>query len=398
MALGMRHWVAMLLLGAATITIWLLPPAGFGPGRRGGLETVQTRADAASADLRVAHGTLQRIRWADSLPALAVRTAQGKLAIGFPSHEDLQDEIRQAFHEYVRREVDALDRRDTRVTLGYFYQPFQHAGLPDLADLRRARDPKETYVGSYEGQPYCLQVRVVDGTDFVPTLTRSLASWEDLSRRDPDRSNFLAACRPYARFGLAGPKIQEWLENGAMRFASGSPRFFAQQGAAPWWMNRRRMSYWLTTQGYGGNRSLTIKKCMAGRADACLALITDPAHLSVNREDQRIIDRSPVTSLGSSSARSSFAGFDDYLFLDLEQEFGADAFQRFWTSEQEVPVAFKQAFGVGLGAWTVSWVQRLMGTVEAGPHLPGSAIWLSLLTVSFLAGLGGLWARRRQVA
>ena len=192
MALGMRHWVAMLLLGAATITIWLLPPAGFGPGRRGGLETVQTRADAASADLRVAHGTLQRIRWADSLPALAVRTAQGKLAIGFPSHEDLQDEIRQAFHEYVRREVDALDRRDTRVTLGYFYQPFQHAGLPDLADLRRARDPKETYVGSYEVQPYCLQVRVVDGTVCVPTLTRILASLEDLFHRSPDRAPFLA--------------------------------------------------------------------------------------------------------------------------------------------------------------------------------------------------------------
>jgi len=325
---------------------------------------------------------------------LAVKAAQGKLATGFPPHEDLQDEARDAFRAYVQREVDALDRRDTRVTLGYFYQPFRHAGLPGLP--ARGQGPKETYVGTYDGEPYCLQVRVVDGTDFVPGLMRNLADWERISGRKPDRSNFLSACRPYARFGLAGTKIQEWLENGALGFAAGNSRPITQP-VGPWWMNRARLSYWLTTPGYGG-RSLTIKNCMAGRSDACLALMTDPAHLSLNKEDQRVIARSPATWLGGSRARSSFGRFDDYLFLDLEKEFGAEAFQRFWTSEQEVPVAFEQAFGVELGMWTVSWVQSLMGTVEAGPRLPGHTIWLSLLTVTFLAGFAGSWSRRRRVA
>ncbi len=151
MAFGMRHWVATLVFCLATIAIWLLPPEGSGPGRRSGLETVPSRASAALVDLRVAHSTLQRIRWADSLPALAVKAAQGKLATGFPPHEDLQDESRYAFQAFVQREVDALDRRDTRVTLGYFYQPFRHAGLPGLP--ARVQGPKETYVGTYDGEP-----------------------------------------------------------------------------------------------------------------------------------------------------------------------------------------------------------------------------------------------------
>ncbi len=394
MALGMRHWVAALVLSVATVTVWLLPPTGLGPGRGSGLENLASRAATASADLRVAHGTLQRIRWADSLPRLAVQTAQGGLATGFPSHEDLRDETRRTFHDLVQREVDALDRRDPTITLGSFYQPFRHAELPGLAQPPRGREGDETYVGRYEGQPYCLRVRVVDGARFVGALERNLVSLEKRLRTNPARSNLLGACRPYARFGLAGPKIQEWLERGAIGFA-GDQRLTSQRLAVSW-RNRRNVEFWLAE--YRGIRGMAVNKCMAGRADACLRLMTDPAHLAGLSDDQKIVDGSPAVSLGGSSSRSPFGGLDDFLFLDLEREFGAEAFQRFWTSEQEVPVAFEQAFGIELGPWTVSWIQRLMGTREAGPGLPGHAIWLSLLTVSFLAGLSGLWHRGRRVA
>jgi len=393
MAFGMRHWVAALVLSVATIMVWLLPPTAFGPGRSSGLETVSSRAISALADLQVAHGTLQRIRWADSLPALALRTAESQLATGFPPHEGLQSETQQTFHDLVQREVDALDRLDPNMTLGSFYQPFNHAGLPGLAQPRpQGSIPRETYVGTYEGQPFCLQVRVVDGARFAEALARNLKSLEDRLRKGSGRSNLLGACRPYARFGLAGPKIQEWLESGAVGFAEDSQ--FSGSRTDFRWRDRRRVAFWLTRDA----RGIAVKKCVAGRTDACLTLMTDLDYLGIANNNQRIIDNSPATSLGGSTLRSPFASLDDFLFLDLERDFGADAFQRFWTSDQEVPVAFEQAFGVELGAWTVSWVQRLMGTREAGPGLPGGAIWLSLLTISFLAGLSGLWHRRRKVA
>jgi hypothetical protein len=325
---------------------------------------------------------------------LAVQTAQGKLATGFPSHEDLRDQTRQTFRNLVQREVDALDRRDPNLTLGSFYQPFRHAELPGLAEQRpQGRRDEETYVGRYEGQPYCLRVRVVDGARFVDALERNLAGLEDRLRTNPARSSLLGACRPYARFGLAGPKIQEWLEHGAIGF-TGDQRPASQRRPVSW-QNRRNPEFWLAE--YRGTRSIAVKKCMAGRTDACQRLMTDPAHLAGPGDDQRIVDRSPAVSLGSSTV-SPFRGLDDFLFLDLEQEFGADAFQRFWTSEQEVTVAFEQAFGAELGLWTASWIQRLMGPREVGPLLAGHAIWLSLLTISFFAGLSGLWHRRRHVA
>ena len=399
MAFGMRYWSAAVVTGAAASAIWLLPPAGFGPGLSGGIETVEQRSTVLAAELSVAHGALQRLRWADSLPALAVQTAQEGLVTGFPPHQDLPDEGRQAFREYVQREVDALDRRDPSITLGYFYQPAQHAGLPELTDQHlpgSGRRLKETYVGEYEGQPYCLQVRVVDGTGFASRLSQDLASWEASRRTNTSRrSNFLSGCRLHARFGLAGPEVQEWLDAGAIGFASLQP--VNALSGLPWWRNRRNLEFWLA-RGSASSSSLAIKKCMAGQHDPCLALITEPEFLGLDNEEQRIVDRSPATSLGGSTLRSPFGEVDDRLFATLEDEFGADAFGRFWTSDKEVPVAFEEAFGVDLGDWTVSWVRSVLGTVPLGPRVPRQALWLSLLTVSLLAGVAGFWNRRRKVA
>ena len=109
----------------------------------------------------------------------------------------------------------------------------------------------------------------------------------------------------------------------------------------------------------------------------------------------RIIDGSPLTGI---AGNGWMWGMEQFNFADLVTEFGPDAFKAFWTSELEVPDAFRSAFGLGMDEWMLSWVTANFGMSKAGPGLTRSAGFGGLLAMSALAIIGGAWARRRRVA
>jgi len=109
------------------------------------------------------------------------------------------------------------------------------------------------------------------------------------------------------------------------------------------------------------------------------------------------MDRTPLIDPERNSWLSPFGNLDDYLLADLEAEFGPDRFQRFWSSELELPEAFEAAFGVGLGEWVITWVDANMRISPAGPGMSKSAALGGILALSLFAAMAGAWARRRRV-
>jgi len=84
-----------------------------------------------------------------------------------------------------------------------------------------------------------------------------------------------------------------------------------------------------------------------------------------------------------------------YLLGDLEREYGAERFGRFWRSQDDVAEAFATAFGRPIGDWTAAWVAAHLGTVIPGPALPRQASFGTVLALLLGALAAGAWQRRR---
>jgi hypothetical protein len=108
-------------------------------------------------------------------------------------------------------------------------------------------------------------------------------------------------------------------------------------------------------------------------------------------------ERSPALAVGDDTG---VLGPEALLLLaDLEADFGPEAFGRFWRSDAPVEMAFRDAFGIDVGPWVLSWVDRIYGTVPAGPRLAGSTTtWPLGLTLALFAAIAILFSRRRRVA
>ena len=85
------------------------------------------------------------------------------------------------------------------------------------------------------------------------------------------------------------------------------------------------------------------------------------------------------------------------LLDQIEADFGTEAFQAFWTSEESLEVAFATAFGIHPADWVRSRALRRHEAVRAGPAPSNSAVVTSVLLM--LVGLAvGTWtALRRRV-
>ena len=86
-----------------------------------------------------------------------------------------------------------------------------------------------------------------------------------------------------------------------------------------------------------------------------------------------------------------------YALSDLVVEFGTDRFAAFWTSEQPVPEAFTDAFGLSLSEWLQKWAVNQFGPIRNGPGVPAPSYVLGIfLSVVFVGG-SMVVVRRRQV-
>ena len=373
MATGMKHWLGLVAGGFAIVAVATLPPSTTEIYRTTSLPE-QRRYDAVRTEVRRAHGVLRETRWSDSLSALAVRTAVDGLAFGFPESDRLTTEGVEEWKALLSAQVEAIEPRDGQMVVGFFAQPVVHGTIPDVPTP--SVYGRHTFVGVRDGTPYCLQVN-------------ALFRIRDVDLRS-GASLGLAGCRLYAKYGAAGPRIQDWLDAGALGFAlrSGDDRPFAE--------------FELDVPIFGLSRgiyasTLELQRCLSGDTGACVRVVTDPEIIFARGGDVAyLVANSPVSNLDGFS-RSPFEYQDDYLLADLEAELGAEAFARFWTSDASVPQAFEAAFGVEMGAWVLTWVESEIGLYQAGPTTRAGAFWLSVLTLMVLASIASGTAMRRRV-
>lgn len=402
MAFRMKHWIGTVVVGMALAAIWQLPPSSMRPREGSVTSALAIRRSRLSDDFKWTAESLLRVRWSDSLSALTLASAEGGVAVGLPSTE-----LSDAHEAKVRLEVGALPRYVPGVVFGYFYQPRAHGRTADTPTFGRPRT--ETYVGTRDGTDYCLQVRVrrnpassvmleLEGTAGLPPLTGAAG-----------------VCRLFLQYGMAGPTIHRWLEAGGARLGVEKGEKLGLKEAGPEPMSalvsigpedRRRMdrALWRRRRAFGHHvlasqrGPIETDQCVAGDEQACAYLFLSPALASsFEQRELEIVRRSPVLSLGGAPLLRSVAFDADYLLADLEAQFGADAFLRFWASTQAVEDAFESAFGVEVGAWMTAWVTSVSGTIEPGPGLPRSASSGTVLALSLLAGIAFLRNRRRNL-
>jgi hypothetical protein len=389
MALRMKHWVGLVTAGAALVTIWLLPLSSREDMRSRSVDSAEElRYETLSDEYRWTYESLRRTRWADSLGALTLSTAENGVAIAMPADGGIREEVVARLMTKIQGEMDAFGERSADVTFGFVYQPFEHGREDGMGTARRGRT--ETYVGTRDGMDYCLQLRMHSSDRLGEIVARDLVDTDLV----PPRTGTLGPCRFFVKYGLAGAGVQEWLEEGGASFASESGG--EKLSTRPF---RRRSIFGFRTAPRS-RAAVEIDECLTGDAEACAAVLLDPRdERTLLGQSQEIVRRSPVMSLGQSSLFGQNRFRDEgFLLADLEKEFGAEAFTRFWTSAAEMPVAFEAAFGVDLGTWAVTWVDAVMGVEPPGPGLPRSASSGSMLAVGLLLGIAFVRARKQKVA
>lgn len=386
MAFGMKQWIGVTVTGLALVAVWRLPPESPDP-RMEQLRTAEAiRHDGLRTEVRTAEGILHRIMWADSLSALTLEEADGGIAVLSPGDTEGIADQRRRLAERIRRQIDGRAPESPRMLFGYAVQPHDHR-RDDGALSPRGRT--ETYVGTRGGVAYCLQVRVAE-RGSVPAALAARVTGTD---RTLPRTDDLGPCRYYLSYGFAGPFIQEWLEDGAIELAyeGGGAASTVEVEDSPFtWMP-------FASAFFLGGGDVDLNRCRTGLASECADFFERPGQYYLTEQQREIVRRSPATSIGSPSASGTVINDEEHILADLEAEFGRDAFARFWTSEEEVGVAFEAAFGVDAGSWLVAWLERTTGVHRPGPGLPRNASSGAMLTLGLLLGVAYWRRRERQV-
>ncbi|MDX1493346.1 MAG: hypothetical protein R3253_04750 [Longimicrobiales bacterium] len=379
----MKQWLAVTAAGFALAAAWQLPPEAAEQRDREVKSAEEIRLDALEHDSRVTAGVLFRMMWADSLSARVVSESDDGLAVLVPPRNEAVEEQRLRLANQLRQQMEP--RRRTDMTFGYVIQPHDHR-REDGALSTQSRT--ETYVGTRDGVDYCLQVRVAHADQVYGALGDRIVGADDMAAPYGDE---LGPCRFYLSYGLAGNGIQEWLERGAVEFAI-EGGFATRDPDEPVWLRRGFLGF-----DYVGRGAVSeVDRCLAGSQEACRRVFVDLEDRYLLTEQQREISvRSPATGIGSRYGRYTRIRGQRHILSELEEEFGPEAFQAFWTSDGDVGTAFEAAFGIEPGAWMVRRIEELQGIDEPGPGVSKQASSASMLTIAALLGIA-YWRRRER--
>jgi len=386
MALGMKHWAGLVLVGCAFVALRFLPVSSWDlPSRRMPLPE-EAYEQALRRDAQLTNAKLQRIRLAERLIPLTL-AAEGPLAFEAPAGAD-PAEVQMAREDAERELLEAAGAAP-RVAVGLFYTRFGEGAYPG-APTWSVSGP-EYYFGTQDGRPYCVTaVRAwsVHGRVGLPVKNA-------LSR--------LGVCQVIARYGLPGRAVETWLAGGgtAMALTLEPSRPESYTFSSPWEMGfARRVEFGLMMVGrqpIAALRSLAQEQCFAGVTEGCAKLFLSPGSaLSIDSYDDdwsELPEMLAATPLSAVGGYSTMQPADQHVVADLVEEFGVERLERWWTADGTVEEAFRAAFGVPAGR-----VARLVEVTEPGPALRANGLAGAFLILALAAVVGGVWARRRQVA
>ena len=246
------------------------------------------------------------------------------------------------------------------------------------------RNPPPTYfAGSDAAGTYCLVLVARHESDGVldsPVATRTA-----------NTPPLLGPCRWWARYGVPGPQIAEWLRNrGGYYF--GTQAALADAQAAP----VRASTYFARGTQYSGLSPFALA-CVRGRTDACTGTFVNPLVLDgrtaamLDAQQSAAIFRAPRWWL------ADYPGAEATMLSQLEDQFGAQRFARFWTSAQPVASAFHDAFGTSVGEWVHTWATTRFADVRNEQRRAGLTLLLSFITLGLLFTAALIDAQRRQI-
>lgn len=420
MALTLKRWLVIAILGCAAIAVWLLPPAGhdpveshfvfggvFRPGygfaRRHGWPDASTRLGEATRHLR-------DLELRDSIfgarPTLGADSAFTVLI-----DRQIPDSIRPWI-------VSALDSAWDHLKPGTKYRTAVAIVVDTTTTLDQLPMSRTvyTYGSVYPPDSVTPVCRVVERFRYILGSQRDYHS-RKVTKKDFERGlvmqvgseGVLSACAVYATFGSPGPEIATWLaqtawvSGAAIDWTRESPTF-----AGDSYYSGRSGAPLVDFSGYA-NRAWRLRQslsdpaiaCTAGEHDRCVEALLQP--LRTTAEDREwhasVIDvdwyglgfptLTPLASLGPESGT---------VLSDMVHDLGRAKFETFWTSKTAPTVAFEAAAHEPLGTWLVRWMQRVYGADVLGPAIPGHGLETGLIVLVVALGVAAIFARERRVA
>ncbi len=375
----MKRWLTGVAAAAVLVAVWALPPSIVrvpSPNRL----PEQERLQAVEREVRQLHGALRAFRWADSLSGYVLREQEGGLVLSPPRLREGSDPaLLDTWEATERATLDALEPRDPDMVVGIVWVPAGHGTLPGVPLGGATREV--TFVGEGRGRPYCIQA-----IPYHEPSARGLLRY----------AGYLEGCRLYAKYGMPGAHLQDWLRTSSLGFARTTD--FEELAQLRSSTPRGTLRLFGINRPLLANGDLAVQACLAGRAEACERALTAPGSIAPRMgDDAWLVANSPATSLRGFAAQVPFGYVDDGLLYEWEAEFGPEAFTRFWRSAEPVPAAFEAAFDVPLGEWVLAWVQGHSSLYRPGPSLPLDALGWSLLTLALLGVVVTATASRRSV-
>ena len=267
--------------------------------------------------------------------------------------------------------------------------------VPEAAPSEGVGD--EYYVGTrLDGagsvRPYCLAALLVRDRNAErltgPAWVGRLYGPDGVPVTVANAMTLLGPCAYFHGYGAPGEEIATWLKAGAIvrgAAASVTPNLRATELPG-------RFGAFKYAELHV---SLRGQHCLEGSLAACRAAFLDvgaPEWLMLVRGEPEV----PELWHYNPYAALDFRVAEPALFADLEREFGAERFRRFWTSQEDVAAAFQSAFGVAPELWMQTWARSYYGegrrSLRAGV---GDWTVTLLLVLAALAVAIGVTARRQ---
>jgi hypothetical protein len=192
---------------------------------------------------------------------------------------------------------------------------------------------------------------------------------------------------------MAGAGIQQWMQTTGASLA-------LARGRAEDESDRPRTAF-LRTRAFSDLEDLRIEACLKRSEASCALIIADqePSFGDlIDQVEERIVGAGIPLLESDYDQRRDDGGPATWYILDaLEREFGAEAFGRFWRSDEPMTIAFQNAFGLSTASWGFQWASSLEGA-RADMNVLPSRRESGLMIIYTLVGLGlalGVATRRK---
>lgn len=392
MARGVIGWLGAALVACLVVGAVYLPPRGtprWAWASRSSFREptpARARAEALAWQWRSAEAAVIGARFRDRLgPMLALRRAEGRA--GPLLVAEAPDSI-LAWAEPVMRA--ALD--SAWASLGIGVSKVSVAVVLGMREPGR-RSPVPA-VASAGGVAYVLPDSADRATCIVTGRLPYFAVARKHVRRDQQfywAGTTLGPCAFYARFGVPGQRVRQWLGRRGFDLAASASwsRESPVDQTHPWLVRDFRTSRWW----WGSLYSLPFSTvaCLAGREPACRRDVAagdvDPAEASPD-----IVVPSEPWDLRKIRLMGA-----QWFLSDVARAVGPDRFQEFWTTSLPVDSALALALRRPVGEWTVEWQRRISPPPPLGATARPLDAVLGVALALLLLGLVMAGQVRREV-